>query len=70
MNQRKKRLLCEFQDFKCEACKKVFKLEVLEIHRIRRGNQGGTYEYRNCKVVCKKCHKLLHGNEFSNVQGK
>ena len=70
MNQSKKRLLCEYVDYKCEHCKKVFKLEKLEIHRIRRGNMGGTYEHRNCKILCKDCHKLFHANEFNNVQGK
>ena len=70
MNQRKKRLLCELVDYKCEQCNKVFILNQLHIHRIRRGNEGGTYEFRNCKVLCKECHKLFHGNEFSNVKGK
>ncbi len=60
MNQKKKRLLIEFQDYTCEQCKKVFKLESLEVHRINREWQGGTYlDHRNLKVLCIKCHKLL-----------
>jgi len=29
----------------------------LEIHRITPGYKGGTYAPRNCKVLCKSCHK-------------
>ncbi len=43
--------------FTCEHCGKVFKEDELEIHRIKQGNQGGTYRPGNCKVLCKKDHK-------------
>lgn len=46
---------------KCERCGSK---ESLEIHRIKRGNVGGEYIPSNCKVLCKKCHKLIHQNEF------
>ncbi len=69
IGQKNKELLCKLVKFKCEECKKIFKLEELEIHRIRRGNVGGTYEHRNCKVVCGDCHKLYHGNE-QGIQGR
>jgi len=70
LKQYKKELLCKYVDYKCEQCKKIFKVEKLEVHRIRRGNQNGTYEHRNCKILCKKCHQLYHTNEFNNCQGK
>jgi len=46
---------------KCERCSKETNLE---IHRIVRGNIGGTYKPSNCKVFCRECHKLIHSNEF------
>ena len=65
MNERKKRLLREFVNFTCEQChKNEDKVGKLIPHRIRRGNSGGTYEHRNIKMLCSKCHKLYHGNEF------
>jgi len=48
-------------DYKCEVCKKEFILEDLEIHRIKPGCEGGTYEdFKNLKVVCYKCHEILN----------
>lgn len=35
----------------------------LEIHRIIRGSAGGKYVPRNCMVVCKKHHDMLHWGE-------
>ena len=66
----KKKLLLEYVNYTCEMCNKVYKLNKLSIHRIRRGNQGGTYEFRNCKVLCMECHKKIHGNEFNHIKGK
>lgn len=65
VNQKFKRLLCEIVNHKCELCNKVFTIEELQIHRIRRGNAGGKYEHRNCQVLCTAHHKLIHGNEFT-----
>ena len=63
-----KKLLCEFQNFTCEICKKVKNIESLDIHRINRGYNGGTYtDHRNLKVVCYDCHKLIHSGEFGHV---
>ncbi len=56
---KKKKLLVEYVDFVCEGCKKKFELNEFEIHRIHPGDEGGTYEFRNCKVLCKKCHKMF-----------
>lgn len=62
INKRKKRLLCDYNDYKCEECKdgKTLSLEELEIHRNKPGDEGGTYEHRNCKIVCKKHHEILN----------
>ena len=54
----------EFVNYECEMCRKVYIQENICIHRVRRGNEGGTYHFRNCMVVCKECHKKLHANEF------
>jgi len=70
INQKNKKLLCEFVDYKCEICKNKFEIGDLHAHRIRRGCEGGTYEFRNIKIVCHTCHKKLHQNEFRNVRVK
>ena len=64
----------EAVNFKCQSCKSNSNLE---IHRIKRGNLNGLYtlvplnsKHNNIRVLCKKCHSLLHGNEFKNCQGK
>ena len=59
-----KKLLCELVDFTCELCHKKFYFYQLEIHRLNRGNVGGTYEHRYCQVLCKSCHRFIHGGEF------
>jgi 5-methylcytosine-specific restriction endonuclease McrA len=51
--------LVEYVDNTCENCRKRFKLHELEIHRIRPGDVGGTYEFKNCMVLCKECHKIF-----------
>ena len=68
MNNKKRILLCEFQDKCCEICHKVKPLNELEVHRINPGYMKGTYKnHRNLKVVCNKCHKILHSGEFGHV---
>lgn len=62
MNERKRRLLIEFVDSTCEECHK--KSKDLDAHRINRGINGGEYNLRNIKMLCKKCHKLYHYKEF------
>lgn len=58
-------------NYKCQLCgcheEIVGKLVP---HRIKRGNKGGLYTVcrlndpqNNIKVVCSKCHKLIHSNE-------
>ena len=70
LTEKKKRMLKEFEGFICHNCRKKFKEEDLQIHRIRRGWSGGEYKLPNVLVVCKKCHKLMHYNEFPNVRSK
>lgn len=66
LTETKKELLRQFVDCTCEECYKT-QLELkekLQPHRLRRGCQGGLYELRNIKMVCKKCHKKYHQGEF------
>ena len=59
---------------KCTVCNKEITIHQMEIHRVKRGNQGGYYTLchlknpkQNCKPVCKDCHKILHSGEFGHV---
>ena len=64
LSERKKKILREYIDFICESCHKPeTEVGVLEIHRIRPGNENGDYSIRNIKIVCKKCHEI-----FSSAQ--
>jgi len=54
ISQKKKELLVKFQNYKCEQCKKKFKMEELEIHKLN--NKLGYSNHRNLKVVCQRCH--------------
>jgi hypothetical protein len=65
INENKRRLLAEFVEFTCEECHqfKEPEIETLHAHRLRRGSNGGTYEHRNIKMVCNKCHKAIHSLE-------
>ena len=65
LSKKKKELLKEFVDFRCEICGiEENKNNVLTIHRIKRGKNGGLYSLNNIKIVCNKCHKLIHLNSF------
>ncbi len=64
LTEKQKKLLKDFTNKKCELCKKKFSYKELEIHRIKRGNKGGKYELRNVMVLCRKCHKQIHSEEF------
>jgi len=67
---KKKKCLCEFQDMKCEDCKKKFKLSELEIHKIN--PEIGYSDHRNLKVLCSKHHEILSSAQriSSGVQGR
>ncbi|MCH7568476.1 MAG: HNH endonuclease [Nanoarchaeota archaeon] len=64
LSKRKRGLLREYVNYTCESCKKhEDKVGELEPHRIRPNDEGGTYEHRNIKMCCKKCHDI-----FSSAQ--
>ena len=65
LTEYKKDLLRQFVDRICENCHKhENEVGTLQVHRIRRGCQGGLYELRNVKIICEKCHKVFHQREF------
>ena len=69
ISPKKKKLLCEYVDYRCELCSqsRKYALDELEINRIKRGYLGGTYEFRNCQVLCITHHKKIHQNEFPHI---
>lgn len=42
----------------------------LQIHRLKRGWEGGLYNPDNVKIACSYHHPLYHRNEFSRCQAK
>lgn len=65
LSPKKIALMREMIDFICEECHKHEEVVgTLQPHRLTRGFDGGKYEYRNLKMVCKSCHKEYHGGEF------
>ena len=62
--------------YKCQECHKHEDIVgILTPHRIIRGWKGGLYTIvklnhpdNNVKIVCNKCHKKYHTNEFSRVK--
>ena len=63
LTEKKVKILKEMFNY-CEICKTKFKPEELNIHHIRRKSNGGTDDLCNLKIVCSKCHRLLHWGEF------
>lgn len=62
----------ERANFKCEECPSDKKLE---IHRIKRGVEGGLYmvvpknhPLNNCKVLCEQCHSIRNYSRKLNYQ--
>lgn len=59
-------------NFICQDCNKPeSEVGTLEIHRIIRGCEEGLYTilplnhiHSNVKIICNKCHKLIHFDEF------
>jgi len=35
----------------------------IDVHRIIPGHSGGLYHLKNCKFLCKDCHKVSHSQE-------
>ena len=65
MTPKQRLALIVFQEYECESCRTQgirIKREPneLEIHRIRAGVEGGSYEnHRNLMVLCTKHHEIL-----------
>lgn len=71
LQQKKIKLLSDFNDNLCEQCHKhEDEVGLLQPHRIRKGSEGGTYEHRNIKMLCDKCHKKFHANDYFMKGGK
>lgn len=60
-------------NYTCQICNnKEEKIGILQAHRIKRGYKGGLYTVwpvnkkgSNIKMLCNKCHKLVHNKEFT-----
>ena len=65
MTPKQRLALIVFNQYCCEICRNLgivipLPPEELEIHRIRPGADGGTYEsHRNLMVICSKHHEIL-----------
>jgi hypothetical protein len=65
LSEKKKELLREFVNRKCECCNKSeSEVGKLTIHRVKRGSSGGEYILRNVLVCCSNCHHKFHEKEF------
>lgn len=56
INPKKRLLLIEFVENVCEECHKKKESTDLQIHKIN--PELGYSNFRNLKVVCKKCHDI------------
>ena len=71
LDAKEKAVLRKLVLYTCEGCRKhEDEVGLLTPHRLIREHEGGTYHLRNIKMLCKKCHRGLHSNEFPNVKGK
>ena len=66
----KRELLWKLTDKKCEQCKKKFPLSKIEIHKIN--PKLGYKNFRNLKVLCKKCHEIFSSAQriSGGIQGR
>lgn len=44
---------------KCKICGEEI-YELLDVHRITPGSQGGEYRGKNIVTICTRCHRLEH----------
>ena len=59
LTENQKKVLRELVEFKCEGCgKHEDEVGKLEIHRMKRRVDGGTYIPSNIQVLCSECHKM------------
>lgn len=60
---------------KCRFCP-CDNYELLDVHRIIEGNQGGIYSDQNTVVVCANCHRKIHAGiikidrQYPTMSGK
>ena len=47
----------------CKFCKKDIN-DILDVHRITPGSDGGKYHKCNTVVSCANCHRLVHANKI------
>lgn len=57
LTERQKEVLREMVEHRCQDCHKhQDEVGTLEVHRMKRGVDGGLYIPKNCKILCKECH--------------
>jgi hypothetical protein len=60
---------------KCRFCP-CDTYELLDLHRITEGNEGGIYSDQNTVVVCANCHRKIHAGiikidrQYSTMSGR
>ena len=59
MNKQHKKL----RDKKCFFCEED-DYELLDVHRILPGSEGGTYNEHNTLTVCSLCHRKIHAGRI------
>jgi len=73
MTPKQRLALIVFNEYKCQICRRLGKAvslppEELEIHRIRAGYEGGTYEdHRNLLVLCKNHHEIINSAQRKSI---
>ena len=59
MKEKFKNMCREMVGFTCEACNRhEDEVGKLEVHRIKRGVDGGKYVPHNIQMLCSVCHKM------------
>lgn len=59
MNKKIKKLI----EKKCYFCDEQ-KYDLLDVHRIIPGEEGGKYTHQNTVVTCCRCHRLIHAGDI------
>jgi len=54
------------QQKKCFFCEEM-DLDLLDVHRIVPGAEGGKYTHYNSLVCCCKCHRKIHSGKIEVV---
>jgi predicted HNH restriction endonuclease len=51
----------------CKICKES-NYNLLDVHRIKPGAEGGKYLKLNCVTLCANCHRLTHSGELTIIE--